>query len=967
MVAPASLRLRFGPFEFDEANARLTRDGEPVALAPKAFDVLGALLRQPGQLVTKDALLDAVWGHRHVSDSVLKTTVSELRGALGDDARSPRYVETASRRGYRFIGAASDTGASAARAPALPPPSVPAAAPGGPPIIGRDAALARLRQSWDEAAAGRRRICCVAGEAGIGKTTLIDTLVSGLGAVAQAHGQCIEQVGAGEPYLPVLEALAALGRRDPELLPLLRRVAPTWLLQMPWLVSSEERDRLRSGLAASTQDRMLREFSELVEEYTADTPLLLVTEDLHWCDDATVRLLDHVARRRPPARLMWIASFRVAELVAEDHPLNGVRHELRARRLCEELTLESFSEAELADYVRWRLPRREIEEAWVQRLHRQTDGLPLFVVNAMDVLDAAPASPAPHAPRAAGPDDWAVPDTLAGVIERQVGRAGAADAELLEAAAACGVEFGVAMLADILERDADAVGLACDELVRRQYWLQPVSPGMRGAEARDTRFAFRHALYRQVLYQRIGAARRAALHRRAAAAIARRRAAGLPDSALALALHHERGLEPLAAMGAYAAAAESALGRFAPAEALRAVDHALALLPRCREDTARQEIELVLMHLRGTALAQSSGVATEDTDAAFRRAAELCELLPPTPRRAWFLTGLCWALVARAQYAECEAVAVRAQEAAERHGDRALLSIACCAQAIVRAQAGRLEEAEPLARRAIELSRDFDAARAPAALVLDPIVTAHGVGAVILAHQGRVATAEAWAATAIARADELGNPVSRGLSRRCSGMVMVRIGRPARAAEVARGILALVEQHGVLQGEGPARCLLGWAEARLGDPAQGHRMIVESHGAYLRRGAWFDATLAMCLAAEAALRAGDAAAALQHIDEGMALVERFGERVHVPDLLLAHAAVARQHGEGALARARTQEALRLAAAMGAVIAQLEAAVGLCELEDAGAADLAALRDARARWPGEPGIELVQRADRLLGD
>ena len=78
MSTVAPLRLRFGPFEFDEADARLAAAGRPVALAPRAFDVLAVLLRHAGQLVTKDALLDAVWGHRHVSESVLKTTVSEL-------------------------------------------------------------------------------------------------------------------------------------------------------------------------------------------------------------------------------------------------------------------------------------------------------------------------------------------------------------------------------------------------------------------------------------------------------------------------------------------------------------------------------------------------------------------------------------------------------------------------------------------------------------------------------------------------------------------------------------------------------------------------------------------------------------------------------------------------------------------------------------------------------------------------
>jgi DNA-binding winged helix-turn-helix (wHTH) protein len=112
MVSPAvksdasCARLRFDRFELDEADARLTCAGEPVTLAPKPFDVLCALARMPRVLVTKNVLLDAVWGHRFVSDSVLKSAISEVRAALGDDPRQPRYIETVSRRGYRFIAAA---------------------------------------------------------------------------------------------------------------------------------------------------------------------------------------------------------------------------------------------------------------------------------------------------------------------------------------------------------------------------------------------------------------------------------------------------------------------------------------------------------------------------------------------------------------------------------------------------------------------------------------------------------------------------------------------------------------------------------------------------------------------------------------------------------------------------------------------------------------------------------------------
>ena len=115
--SPDPLRVRFGPIELDEAEARLKCAGEPVALAPKPFAVLCALARTPGSLVTKNALLDAVWGHRFVTDSVLKTAISEVRAALDDDPKQPRYIETVSRRGYRFI--AVTIGASSQRAPAI--------------------------------------------------------------------------------------------------------------------------------------------------------------------------------------------------------------------------------------------------------------------------------------------------------------------------------------------------------------------------------------------------------------------------------------------------------------------------------------------------------------------------------------------------------------------------------------------------------------------------------------------------------------------------------------------------------------------------------------------------------------------------------------------------------------------------------------------------------------------------------
>jgi len=136
-------RLHFDRFELDEADARLECDGEAIALAPKPFAVLCALARTPGRLVTKNALLDLVWGHRFVTESVLKTAISEVRAALGDDPRQPRYIETVSRRGYRFIAAQAGT-------PSVLAHERPAAARAHPALAGLtalcrgDAALADL-------------------------------------------------------------------------------------------------------------------------------------------------------------------------------------------------------------------------------------------------------------------------------------------------------------------------------------------------------------------------------------------------------------------------------------------------------------------------------------------------------------------------------------------------------------------------------------------------------------------------------------------------------------------------------------------------------------------------------------------------------------------------------------------------------------------------------------------------------
>jgi DNA-binding winged helix-turn-helix (wHTH) protein len=253
MDVKASRPLRFPPFRLDADNACLWRGAKAVRLAPKAFAVLRCLLERHGQLVTKDALLQSVWPETAVGDAVLKVCVREIRKALGDRVGAPRFVATVHQRGYRFIGDVTDSDPRPEREE-LPgrSPDDAAFTPGsryrGPAhLVGREPVLDRFQRELEAAWRGIRQIVFVTGEPGIGKTGVVEAFLERVTAdprVWMAHRQCVETYGTREPYLPMLDALGRLCRESGAdwLVTLLSRHAPTWLVQMPWLLDPADQD-----------------------------------------------------------------------------------------------------------------------------------------------------------------------------------------------------------------------------------------------------------------------------------------------------------------------------------------------------------------------------------------------------------------------------------------------------------------------------------------------------------------------------------------------------------------------------------------------------------------------------------------------------------------------------------------------------------------------------------------------------
>src|ERR687887_940247 len=160
----ASPQWRFADFRLDPDNACLWRGTQPIALTPKAFDVLHYLVTHPDRLVSKDTLLDAVWPETAVSDTVVRIAIGELRRALGDTAQAPRFIATVVRRGYRFLAPVTRQDAGAGRVPAPAAPRPPLGASPVGPLVGREAVLRRLQAAWAQACQGVRQVVVVAGE-----------------------------------------------------------------------------------------------------------------------------------------------------------------------------------------------------------------------------------------------------------------------------------------------------------------------------------------------------------------------------------------------------------------------------------------------------------------------------------------------------------------------------------------------------------------------------------------------------------------------------------------------------------------------------------------------------------------------------------------------------------------------------------------------------------------------------------
>lgn len=515
------------------------------------------------------------------------------------------------------------------------------------PLVGRGEEWARLVATWRAVETGQARCLLVSGEAGSGKTRLVEELLAWCthqGAIA-VEGRSYAAEGA-LAYGPVVAWLRAdslrahRDRLDPAARGELARLLPEILAadpdlpQPPARPEDEQRHRLYSALAQAL--------------LAAGAPLLVAVDDIHWSDRETLGFLHYLLRVAPDAKLLVAATAR-SEDVSTRPALRDFVNALR--------TIDRLTEVELGPLRRdetialaEQIAGRGLPATDADRLYTATEGNPLFVVEAVRAgWHAQPAGTTPLTPR------------VQAVIESRLGQLSAEARDLAGVAATIGRAFDTDVLREASGADEDELVRALDELWRRLIIRE------QGIDAYD----FSHPLILDAAYRAAGPAQRRQLHLRVARALERLHADDpLPVSGQIAAHFDQAGAYDRAAAW-YARAAEASAHVYAHEETVRLLERALALLRSHPAIPQREERELELLSALPGPLLALEGYRSDRLSTAQQRAVELADALGRELDPA-LLRSLGLSLLSQGDFSRSRDVALRLRARGEREGDDVL-------------------------------------------------------------------------------------------------------------------------------------------------------------------------------------------------------------------------------------------------------------------------------------------------------
>ena len=824
--------------------------------------------------------------------------------AAGQRARALRVFDECAATLRRELGAEPDPETVRLhRSLARPPRAVQVEDPGAaaPTLVGRDAEWTRLLDAWRAAVDGRAHMVLVSGEAGIGKTRLVEDLAQavvkeGADAVKVRSYEAEGRMAWG-PISDLLRAPVLRARIDGlddvwlgelmRLLPELRAGRP----DLPALPPATDATRRRFLFEAA--GRAIRATSR---------PLLLVLDDLQWADRDTIEFLHYLVRLRPEGPLLLVGTARSDE-VRDDHPLSSLRAGLHHERTLTEVPLSRLNAQATAELGR-QLEGGPLSSSVADTLYRETEGNPLFVTEAV------------RAGLTDEPGKFLLSPTVRAVIQSRLGRLSEAARQVLELAAIVGRQFSLEVLISTSGEDEEAVVSGLDEL-----WQAGI------IREHGHGYDFSHDKLRAVAQERISPVRRRHLHKQVVSALERLHAEDLDEVSARMAVHYEAAGMPLPAIEAHRRSAARSISIFALDDAIAMLTRALRLLEELRPGESRSELELRLLTELGVPMLAREGYGAPAVLSVYERAVSLSRQLgqkvsPPV------LRGLAIAAVNCCQFEQ----GLRCgQELLEQAADDPMTAVeAHYVLGVTHFWMGRFHASRDHLEKALARYHPDLASTHLSRFAQDPQAVCLVRLALTLWYLGRPDEASRLAGKAVRAAEALQHPTTQGYALTYQAMLACHTGDLETLGAATAALIQCCEsQHlGFFATQPPL--MAGWL-AVLQGRGEGVDQIEDGVARSRVEGHSLHRTFGLALLAAAHLRFGDPAAGLLAVDEGLAWTDERDQRYHGPELLRLRGELLAASGQKDAAAVAVRQSLEAALNQGARSIALRAACSLARL------------------------------------
>ncbi len=738
------------------------------------------------------------------------------------------------------------------------------------PMIGREEEIEELKAIWGEVLRGNGHTVLIGGEAGIGKSRLVEGFSDCLAddEAARIAWHCSRYHGQ-TAFHPVIVGLSRLLELDPQDPPEANAAKLRGALQEAGMDSERSFAALANLLgiplpeapseSAEARRRLsLEALAAWLRSQARTRPVVLLVEDLHLADASTVELLGRLIEAITDARVLLLLTFRPGfEPPWKGDPVRS-------------LDLTPLGRSAAARMVDALARGHEMPSAVREQLVDRTDGIPLFVEElTRAVLESDWLESTGHALR--------IPTTIQGSLMARLDNLGSAKA-LAQRASVLGREFSEALLAAVSELARPALEHGLRQLVDSGLVL-------RVGDARDRAYVFKHALVQETAYGSQLREARVEAHARVGAVLEERfphRVAAEPEM---VARHYEAANAHERAIAYYQRAGEQAIRRSAHDEAMSHLDRAMALIPQVAEPLERARRELGLLIAIGAPLAAIKGYGHPDVERTQNRAYELCRYVAEGPPLYQAIGGQFLFYGSRAEMGRAEALALKLIELGERADDLFVQRMGQGFTGLIRFYQGRHVEAWGHLEHMLALEAISN--ETPEWYIHDPEpdVIARFAGGIVLAIQDRPREATELAEAAVARGRDSGNPFNLAFALAYAGLAAHCCGNAGRVLRLAEEGVKVCSDQGFPLYLSVSEVLRGWAESQLGAPAVGLAHIQEGLALGARAGALIEGPRVLGLLAEALAAAGEPAGALQAALRGVRLAERHGNVFWNPELL----------------------------------------------------------------------------------